>query len=81
MAMGEQKVGAYPLIISTRSGYPFAKKLEKRFQEKYVTGKADLWIPVKYCKFANREGLPSILRHIRGEDVYLVADCGSHAPG
>ncbi len=75
-----------PLIIPTRSGYQFARGLERWLREHYLPRRGlamsearDLWVPTSVTTFSDTSGKVLLERHIRGEDVFVVADVQSHA--
>ena len=73
----------HPLIISTRSGYPFAKGIVACLEEmhkKHDKGDTpNFWLNTAWYDFANREGKSGIETSIQDRNVYVVSDCSSQA--
>lgn len=65
-----------PLIVPTPSGYSLAKKIADNLNHKNTD---NCWVPVKFKKFGDGDHTPEILRHIRGEHVFIIADVQSHS--
>jgi ribose-phosphate pyrophosphokinase len=70
-------------IIATPSGYQFASEIEHWITEKYQGEQGNAHPPVlvntTFSRFADTDGKVCIDEHIRGGDVFIVADAYSHA--
>ncbi len=65
-------------LISCKSGIPFGNKLFSEMEKLSLSPKK---IKYKLTEFANSESLPELLDSVRGQHVFIVADCDNHSTG